>query len=262
MSTVAIFGSCVTRDLFEDPLLRANLGHYTARSSVISVVAPPIDIDEDRVILSSAWQRRCVVADFRKTFFTTLTETGADWLVVDLIDERFDLLRGAGSFVTRSSAFRAAGLDEDRPFEGVPASRVSANGHRLFEQAAARFAQRVSEIVPAERVILHRALWCTRYRRNGAVAPFPPDQLAKCERQNEMLNHGYDTLVAAFDGRAASIAVDPAIHVADADHHWQLEPYHYEPAYNQYAVERLQELLGLRPEPDVSAPAPVAYSGR
>lgn len=251
---MAIFGSCVTRDLFEDPLLRAQLGHYAARSSVISVVAPPIEIDEDRVVLSSAWQRRCVVADFRKTFFNTLAETEADWLVVDLIDERFDLLKSiTGSFVTRSSAFRAAGLDENRPFEGEPASRVSANGHRLFEQAAAQFARRVTEVVPAERVVLHRALWCTRFRSDGEVAAFPPDLLAKCQRQNEMLTHGYDTLAAAFDGRAASVGVDPAIHVADANHHWQLEPYHYEAAYNQFAVERLQQLLGLRPVSDAAA---------
>jgi hypothetical protein len=256
--TVAIFGSCVTRDLFEDPLLRRNLGHYTARSSVISVVAPPIDIDESRVVLSSAWQRNCVIADFRKTFFATLVESDAQWLVVDLIDERFDLLRGAGSFVTRSSAFRAAGLDDDRPFEGEPASRVSLNGRRLFEEAAARFAERVTRTVPAERVVLHRALWCTHYRSDGEIRPFPPAQLAKCELQNEMLNHGYDTLAAAFEGSAAEVAVDPSVHVADADHHWQLEPYHYEPSYVQYATERLHQLLGLRTELESVAASPAA----
>jgi hypothetical protein len=256
--TVAIFGSCVTRDLFEDPLLRANLGHYAARSSVVSVVAPPIEIDEDRVDLSSPWQRKCVVADFRKTFFETLTDTDATWLVVDLIDERFDLLRGVGSFVTRSSAFRAAGLDENRPFEAEPASRVSANGRRLFEEAAGHFAERVTAVVPAEHVVLHRALWCTEFYSNGEVLPFPPDQLAKCERQNDMLNHGYDTLAAAFDGRATTVAVDLSIHRADADHHWQLEPYHYEPAYNRFAIERLQQVLGLRASPDVGDPALVA----
>lgn len=255
--TVAIFGSCVTRDLFEDPLLRGNLGRYTARSSVISVVAPPIDIDDDRVVLSSPWQRNCVLADLRKTFFTTLVDSDAKWLVVDLIDERFDLLRGAGTFVTRSSAFRAAGLDEDRPIEGVPASRVSLNGRRLFEAAAVQFAERVNRTVPPERVVLHRAFWCTHYRSDGEIKPFPPDQLAKCERQNEMLNHGYDTLAAAFNGHAADITLDPSIHVADADHHWQLEPYHYEPAYTRYAIERLQQLFGLRADLDAAA-APAA----
>ena len=256
--TVAIFGSCVTRDLFEDPLLRGNLGHYTARSSVISVVAPPIDIDEDRVALSSAWQRKCVLADLRKTFFTTVADSDAKWLVVDLIDERFDLLRGAGTFVTRSSAFRAAGLDDHRPFEGVPASRISLNGRRLFEAAAIRFAELVNRTIPAERVVLHRALWCTHYRSDGEIKPFPPDQLAKCERQNEMLNHGYDTLSAAFNGHAADIALNPSIHVADADHHWQLEPYHYEPGYNRYAIERLQQLFGLQPQLDATAAPPAA----
>jgi hypothetical protein len=243
--TAAIFGSCVSRDLFEDGVLRPTVGSYAARSSIISAVAPPLAIDESRVVLSSAWQCRCVLADFHKTFLTSLHETPPDWLVIDLIDERFDLLRTKETCVTRSSAFEAAGLGEAADFEFELVRRMSNDARSLFDDAAAQFASRVTEVMPAHRVVVHRALWCTRYRSDGEILTFTGDRLALCERQNEMLNHGYDALASAFGGRAESIEADPDQHLADAGHHWGLEPYHYEQAYNAYAIQKLRDAFGL-----------------
>jgi hypothetical protein len=241
--SVAIFGSCVSRDLFEDPVLRPDVGLYASRSSVISAVAPFVSIEPERVALASAWQRRCVLADIQKTFFASLAEARPDWLVIDLVDERFDLLSGAASFVTRSSAFHEAGLDgaDGLDFEFV--RRRSPRGHALFERAAGAFAARVMEVVPPERVVLHRALWCTRYRCDDEVVAFPEARLEVCRGQNAMLNHGYVLLAEAFGG-AGTIELDPDVHLADAAHRWGLEPYHYEPAYNDYAAGLLRSLLG------------------
>jgi Family of unknown function (DUF6270) len=238
--SVAIFGSCVTRDLFEDPELRPLLGVYGARSSVISAVAAPVPIDPERVVISSDWQRRCVLADFGKTFFAALAEARPDWLVIDLIDERFDVLCNGGSFVTRSSAFQAAGLDGALDLGLHPVHRMSPEGDALFAAAAPDFARRVTEVVPVERIVLHRALWCTRYACDGEVLPFPDQRLELCRRQNAMLARGYDALEEALGGGVASIELDPDARVADAHHRWELEPFHYEPAYNADAAAQLK----------------------
>ena len=243
--TVAIFGSCVSRDLFEDPRLRPSLGHYGARSSIISAVASPVPIAPERVRISSEWQRRCVLADFGKTFFASLEETAPDWLVIDLIDERFDVLCTNGSFVTRSSAFQAAGLDDATDLGLQPIRRMSPDGRRLFADAAPAFARRVLELVPRERIVLHRALWCTRFARDGAVHEFPEERRQLSELQNAMLRDGYDVLEQAFGGVEATIAVDPERHLADAHHRWELEPYHYVPGYNAHAAEELLRLTGV-----------------
>jgi Family of unknown function (DUF6270) len=242
---VAIFGSCVTRDLFEDPALRPSLGHYGARSSVISAVAPPVAIDPQRVVISSEWQRRCVLADFEKTFFSSLAQTRPDWLVIDLIDERFDVLCNGGSFVTRSSAFQAAGLDAALDLGLHAVKRMSSEGSVLFDGAAPEFAARVLEIVPRERIVLHRALWCTRFVRDGEVLPFADERRELCERQNAMLQEGYDMLEQALGGVAVRIELDPDRHLADAHHRWELEPYHYESDYNAHAAGELRRLAGL-----------------
>ncbi len=240
--TVAIFGSCVSRDLFEDPRLRPSLGHYGARSSVISAVAAPVPIAPERVVISSEWQRRCVLADFGKTFFSSLAYQRPDWLVIDLIDERFDVLCGNGSFVTRSSAFQAAGLDDATDLGLQLIRRMSPDGRKLFAAAAPDFAARVLDLLPRERIVLHRALWCTRFTRDGAVHEFPEERRQLSELQNAMLRDGYDVLEEAFGGVGATIEVDPERHLADAHHRWELEPYHYEPAYNARAAEELLRL--------------------
>ena len=242
---IGIFGSCVSRDLFEHPLLRPFLGHYAARSSVVSAVAAPVAIDEESVINPSAWQRRCVLADFAKTCFDEFAATTPEWLVIDLIDERFDLLRVGGSYVTRSSAFTAAGLEDREEFGFERVRRMSQEGCALFDQAARGFAERVLELVPPERVVLHRARWCTRYRDAAGVHPFPQPRIELCRNQNQMLSRGYDTLAAAFGGHAVEMTVDPERDLADAGHRWELEPFHYQPAYNQAAMARLQALVGV-----------------
>jgi hypothetical protein len=244
-TTIAIFGSCVTRDLFEHPRLRPALSVYGARSSVISVVAPPVAIDEQHVVLSSQWQRRCVLADFRKTFFASLAEAAPDWLVIDLIDERFDLLRCAGSLVTRSSAFQASGFADTAGVALTPVRRMSADGTDLFEQAAGEFAARVLQLLPAERVILHRARWCCSYRADGGILAFPDDRLSLCHAQNAMLDHGYDALADAFGGRVQLVDHDPDRSLADVDHQWGLEAYHYDGATNAARTARLAQIVGL-----------------
>jgi len=240
--TVAIFGSCVTRDLFEDPSLRLRLGHYAARTSVISAVAPPVAIDAERVRLDSAWQRRSVLADFEKTHFASLAASNPDWIVIDLIDERFDLLRVDGSFLTNSSALQVADLGGQQ-LDAESVRRMSAEGCELFDRAVGAFAERVTAIVPAERIVVHRALWCSRYRAaDDSIVEFDERRLELCGLQNTMLTRGYDALAEALGTRAA-ITLDPARDLADAGHHWKLEPFHYAPSYNTGATARLIELL-------------------
>jgi hypothetical protein len=237
---VGIFGSCVTRDLFEDPTLRPVLTRYASRSSVISAVGAPVALDLERVRLPSAFQRRCVLEDFDKRFLSELERERLDWLVVDLIDERFDVLRTPSSYVTCSSAYSAAGLQVEDDFERV--RRLTGEADALFEDAVASFAERVTAVLAPERVIVHRARWLTRYRDGSALRDFAADRVDFAEHHNVALHRAYDALERRLGGRVPTIALDDG-YVADVAHRWALEPYHYEPAYNAAAVRRLRGLI-------------------
>jgi hypothetical protein len=242
---VAIFGSCVTRDLFEDEALRPALVHYASRSSVISVVAEPVTLGEGEVALDSPYQKRAVLADFNKTFFTDLCDLAPDWVIVDLVDERFNVLRTGDSFVTESSAFSSAGLGDTARFGFSPVARLTDEAEELFAAAATSFVQRLTEIVPAERVMLHRGLWLTRFRSAGVVDEFPEPRLSFARRHNEALDREYDMLADRLGPTSMVIGPDPERHVADESHKWGLDPFHYEDAYNDAAKARLRETFGL-----------------
>ena len=242
---MSIFGSCVTRDLFEDPALHPALVQYASRSSVVSAVADPVAVDETCVHLDSAFQRRCLLEDFNKTFFTNLHEATPDWLVVDLIDERFNLLRTPGSFITQSSAFLNAGLDGDLDVDVEELRRLTEETMALLDGAICAFAARVRAVVPPERIILHRAWWMTRYVRDGAVEAFPDERAAFAESHNAALARAYATFEEHVGGAAATLDLGGRGYAADAAHRWDLEPFHYEGAYNAAAVERIRALTGL-----------------
>jgi len=241
---VAIFGSCVTRDLFEYPRLRPTLALYAARSSVISTTAPAVAIGAHEVTLKSKFQKRCVLVDFQKSFWRQLKEVRPDWLVVDLVDERFDLLRTNGSFVTRSSAFEAAGLGSLDRYDWQPVERHSEDGLALFDDASKRFVHRATQTVPPERIVLHRARWLTRYREGDRIEDFPADRRRFADWMNQTLERGYEALAEQLGRSCAEVDLDPRRYAADAAHRWELEPFHYEPAYNEAAIARLSALFG------------------
>ena len=240
---VAIFGSCVTRDLFEPAIAGLELVLYGSRSSLISACAPPVAIAEDAVVLESRFQRRCVVEDFRKTFLTRLEEAEPDWLVIDLIDERFNALATGGSFVTRSSEFVRAGLDTLPGVELTPVTRRDPRLPELYRSACRAFAERVSAVLAPDHVILHQARWCRRFRDRTGVHDFPIARAAYCAEMNRLLELIHAELVQAFDGRPRELAVAPETALADGEHHWGLEPYHYDAAYNQAARDGLRRLV-------------------
>jgi hypothetical protein len=212
---------------------------------VISVVADPVPLREEEVTLDSAYQRRAVLADFNKTFFSDLAALEPDWVVVDLVDERFNVLRTNGSFVTESSAFANAGIDASDRFAFSPVRRLTAESEQLFDVAANAFVERLTEIVPPARVILHRGLWLTRYRRGTAVEEFPEPRLTYIKRNNEALMRQYDVLAKLLGEAAPALGPELDRHMADYEHKWALEPFHYEQAYNDAAVATLRQITRL-----------------
>jgi hypothetical protein len=88
----AIYGSCVTRDIFSILEVDDQVSEYRARSSIHSYVAPSISADmiPDLSAMSSGFQKRMVVDDFTKP---KITNNRANPILVDFIDERFRVLK-------------------------------------------------------------------------------------------------------------------------------------------------------------------------
>lgn len=233
MPRFAIFGSCVSRDAFElDPAHAQGLcvELYLSRTTVNSALASPLALPPLTESGKLRFEDRCVMDDLYKRHFDKLNQSQADYLIIDLIDERNPLLYFGGSALCLSVPFAkfAANhgwpVEKNRRLHSTDPENVAATLANL-----PLFAARILGCFSASRLVIHRALWASRFRKpNGEVALFG-DQ-AVIDHTNAVLRRYYDQLIAALPG-CAVIEVAATDLLADEAHRWTLEPYHYAPPY-------------------------------
>lgn len=233
--TVSIIGSCVTRDTLEvvDGL---DIGPYVARTSLASIVSPPSrrmrSLELNYTEQARPWHRRVATADLHKTHDEQLRQMAGGHVVIDLIEERVDLVRvGWRRYVTRSQILSAMS-DFDRHVNG--AVRIfSTEGFAIWKRSLPKFARMLGRYVPEERTIIHRALYAPGAR---AIAD-----------ENDYLDRMYDELAAAMP-RARLVSPSAAVFRASAHHKWGPAPFHYvDEYYREMAAKILAECGLARP---------------
>lgn len=239
---VWIHGSCVTRDAFAvaqdgQPSI---LAHYSARSSLASAFNPAPFEGVDVSAIVSPFQRRMVKSDLEKGFVRDLGEFGnADVIVVDLIDERFDLVENHhGALATRSNEFASV-------LPSIPDSwRRIASGSEEFVElwslGLRRFANLMDGIGALGQVVLHESYWATTTIGGGAIgAPFSQPYIAK---SNRLLGELYSRFKEAIPC-APVVRVPEETAVASETHRWGIAPFHFSDAYYSHFREELGRQL-------------------
>ena len=242
---LSVFGSCVTRDILTfDAENRTELENYIARQSVISAVCPKIGVNESEINLSSPFQRRMVLCDMNKTAFEILGGRKSDFIILDLIDERFPLKTVGDSFLTVSNEFRLSLGEKYKHcpdlYKKVTASGLYA-GRNKADKYVKEFCERLTDIYPGNRIILHRALTADRYiNKNGETTPFASDIIKNNSETNAVLNKMYDMIVKTVPS-VHEIVCDTEI-LSDENHRWGLAPVHYTDGYYINMLNKIYEI--------------------
>ncbi|MET0295384.1 MAG: DUF6270 domain-containing protein [Phenylobacterium sp.] len=253
MARVAIIGSCITRDIWrvlEEPLpdllyfSRTSLPSLTSRP-VVGLApgsAPPGELTPS--------QHAALLADLQKTALRTLADFRPSHLILDFVDERYDLLEAGGAVATHSWELKVSGYLE-QPWGRAARSiaRNSAECAALWRAAAPAFLAALREAglgdVP---LVLHEAQWAGRYRAaDGALREFP-DALqiwtglpASLAEHNALLTD-YQAQIRALAPQAVRVAADESLRIADESHRWGLSPFHYIEAYYRDVRDQLRGL--------------------
>lgn len=245
---LSIFGSCVTRDILAfDADSRIELENYIARQSVISAVCPKIGAEESEINLSSPFQKRMVLCDMNKTAFEILGGQKSDFIILDLVDERFPLKRVGDSFLTVSNEFRLSLGEKYRKYpdwyKRVTAFGLYA-GHRRINKYVKLFCENLTNIYPENRIILHRALTADRYiNKFGEITPFDTDIIKNNSEINDVLNKMYDIIIKTISS-IYEIAGDTEI-LSDERHRWGLAPMHYTDGYYISMLNKIYEIADI-----------------
>jgi len=236
----AILGSCVSSDIFRLAPGLGQLVSYHARSSLLSLMSPPLELADDDLGWPSNFARRTIKADFEKTFFADLEASDCDTLIVDFVDERWDLLRTGDSFVTLSQDLMKGRVDRLAHYDFVRMARMAPRTHQLWHDTCARFVRTLRECLPGLRVVLHKVLGADRYRDGRKVRELAPfaDGIPL-----GILNPMLEDYNACFSSLISPLELElPRTYVADKSHAFGLGPFHYEERYYADAADILRAL--------------------
>lgn len=274
---IAILGSCVTRQAFvhrersedwrlERPVL------YQARSSFVSLTSPPLEAPAPLLTaIKDPFEQRATRDDFQRAFWQRLAAAKPDLLVIDLVDERFDLLAAATAerpryatlsewvahwdrlerrrglkilrrLRTRFGLKRPAGLAR---FGLTRLRRLSSEVEQLWHSAAESFAERLRTSHPRLRVVLHQAPLATRFE-DGSERP-QDDQAWWMKRPQHLeairdLFAGYGQRLRGLFPDAALLETPAETHLLARRHVWGEAPWHYADPYYQALVREIRRL--------------------
>lgn len=242
MSRTAIVGSCITRDLW--PIRgdgQADL-LYISRTSLAGLFTPavpgfrPLETPPPPL---GPYPHRAMVADLQATALERLVAFRPTHLILDLIDERFDLLAIGDSRVLASWELETSGYLAQPAFEGVRRiARLSAECDGLWRAGAEALVAlvRATPLRDAA-LILHSARWA-----DPAPAGFEilPGRRADPAAHNALLAR-YEAALLALAPEMRQVAA-PEQRIADPAHVWGLSPFHY---VGGYYAEIARRLAGL-----------------
>jgi hypothetical protein len=241
-TAVLIYGSCVSRDLFNLPEAQGyRLVDYYARSSVASAFgsAPVADSYSRRI--ASTFQRRQVARDLGKSLRDTVLTLSYDVLLLDFIDERFSLLRLAdGRLVTLSAELGGSGIGAD-----LAAERLAPFSEPHFQAWESGWRNLVATLDGGgrlDRVRLNCARWCDTTASGGGFGDLAsPEAIHNANRYLERLYAR-----AAQDlGEHQLLCLAPPCFVSSEQHAWGTAPFHYtDETYRAIIAELNRSCLG------------------
>jgi hypothetical protein len=237
MNNIAILGSCVTRDAFNFDNKSFDIKAYFARTSIISLTSTSLDIDESKITLSSPFQIKCIIHDLKKDFFKIIENKAINYVIIDLIDERFNLLKINESIITKSNELQSSNLLNHLDFKEI---KRDENLDYLWKESAKAFFNRLTEIIPPSNIIIHKALWKSKYYdQNGKIEEFTK-QLGEINQQNSILCSYYQYIEEHFtDFNIIDMTQENLL--CTVNHRWGLSPYHYEEKYYNVFLDKLNK---------------------
>ncbi|MCB4768356.1 DUF6270 domain-containing protein [Ancylobacter sp. Lp-2] len=221
IASVAVLGSCVSRDLIriaaDDSLVKVKT--YIARSTVRSVLAARPDSlpFSPSTEAASGFEKRNFEIDVDKSAFKRLATSGADICIVDMIDERLSTWQRDGSILVASKGFEAMlGKKLGAPWR----LQSSSTTHQETLARAPLWSVKLREALGDMPVVVHRALWAD----DGSITT------EKLAEQNAFLNELYDIIGANLPD-AIVVSADASVQRAAEEHMWGTAPFHYVDEY-------------------------------
>ncbi|WP_299195355.1 DUF6270 domain-containing protein [uncultured Amphritea sp.] len=238
---ILIFGSCVSRDIISHMQVgevKLNLVDYYARSSLASLNSQwgcelPVCLNS----IQSPFQRRMIERDITKSFFKDLDDLDFDILLIDLIDERFNLWVGSqDNIVTLSGELMQCGFLYQNKGEIVISG--TEEHWELWENGWSVFVKVLQDHGCVKKLRLNKVFWSKKTESGVCFSGNYTEK--KIDQSNLLLRRMYERIEE--DIPEDQILCFPKYCQTSADtHKWGISPFHYVDDYYSVAQCKIVE---------------------
>lgn len=228
---VVILGSCVARDSMEinnivSPL-KLNVIDYIGRNSIAAFGSKEVIYPEGSASLPSNFLTKCIAYDLEKKTVENVANSlnMHRLLLLDFMDERFDLVEVKGSLITNSWDYRETALCKTHLVPDKVHKFYSQFKLELWKDNFSIFIKEVSKSCLRKNIIIFLPPMTRVFYRESDIVTFDESRY-KINEYNEMLQLFKDFLVDAHPD-IKIIEPLPWMMFCDYRHKWGGHPYHY-----------------------------------
>ena len=185
-----------------------------------------------------------------RSYWEILRELKPEYIFIDLIEERFDILQLGGSFVTMSDAFAGAtfsfadeeGLTaEDFAKFGQVIPRESVRCTELWQQGCRNMVAETRRICPGVRFVIIENYLCETMGNLQDRKPF--DNLDSIRRMNAVLRQYYRYMKQLLPEAPVISPAGDDLYFTDEKYEYGAIPSHLNEIENQRIAEKIEEAL-------------------
>ena len=228
---IFIYGSCVSRDVFSISPSGLELSSYIARSSFGSQFCGNVTNDKYSFQLASPFQARMVANDLNKLAKSQLLSSDYDLVLIDLIDERFDLcISPNNQIATLSSELLKTDFLQCNPSW----KRITSGTIEHFEywkNGWNNFIQYCRSIGILKRILINTVYWSEDFD--------DPSHQRLSKRSNAYLHQIY-SYIKAYIPPENFIRYELSDLSANLNHTWGPAPFHFQDSFYHKTNERVR----------------------
>ena len=205
----------------EDPYYRFNF------SSIISVMSNNKQINK-LPQHGNPYRKLMVIRDFSGQILDMLKEESADYIVIDFIEERHDILQYEGAYYTLSDAL----IESDFPIsKGRVIRRVSKECEAIWKDSCLRFIEKLKEYFKPNNIILIKNLLSEKWGDIHQSSEY--DSINEIREKNKIIMSYYEF----FQEHLADIEVvdltRSALYITDKNFEYGCYPWHLNELINR-----------------------------
>ncbi len=253
MISFNLIGNCVSRDMIT-PLIERGVQvlQYSGFVSPVSMFSEKgdchIELDDMKDYAGTNFYKRSLCFDINKYSFNYIIAKKSDYLLVDILAARLDMLRKGNHFVTITYpvVINRDRLNKDCGFDKYERIRPFDIDDDEWNRCVDRLSELILNNYAPSQIILHKYYNAEKYVDGSKICFFEPKAREEYVRQNELIKKLDVRLESNLKG--CHVIESPEFVLADKSNVRGLHPLHYFNDYYQYGSEALDIIMKKLPD--------------